>query len=49
MKLEGGKRMAATVAAIVDAGMVVVGHVGLCPQAVASTGGFRVCLAILFS
>ncbi len=42
VKLEGGQRMAAAVAAIVTADIPVVGHVGLTPQSVHRFGGFRV-------
>jgi 3-methyl-2-oxobutanoate hydroxymethyltransferase len=42
VKLEGGVRMQATVKACVDAGIPVMGHVGLTPQAVHQLGGFRV-------
>ena len=34
VKLEGGRQMADTVRAITDAGMTVVGHIGLTPQSV---------------
>jgi len=42
VKLEGGKRMAAKVKAISDAGILVMGHLGLTPQSSASFGGYRV-------
>lgn len=42
IKLEGGKEAASTIARIVDAGIPVVGHVGLKPQSVHAMGGFRV-------
>ena len=42
VKLEGGVDMAETVAAIVDAGIPVVGHVGLLPQRAEAEGGFRI-------
>ena len=42
IKLEGGLRMAARIKAIVNAGIVVVGHLGLTPQSTASFGGYRV-------
>ena len=42
VKLEGGTHMAATVAAIVRAGIPVMGHIGLTPQTVSMLGGFRV-------
>ncbi|EGG23247.1 3-methyl-2-oxobutanoate hydroxymethyltransferase [Cavenderia fasciculata] len=41
VKLEGGKKHAATIAAIVNAGMPVIGHIGLTPQSVSALGGFR--------
>jgi 3-methyl-2-oxobutanoate hydroxymethyltransferase len=42
VKLEGGVRMRAAVKACVDAGIPVMGHVGLTPQAVHQLGGFKV-------
>jgi 3-methyl-2-oxobutanoate hydroxymethyltransferase len=42
VKLEGGARMAATIRALVDAGIPVMGHVGLQPQAVRTLGGHKV-------
>jgi 3-methyl-2-oxobutanoate hydroxymethyltransferase len=42
VKLEGGERSAPAIAAIVEAGIPVVGHVGLTPQSVNALGGFRV-------
>lgn len=42
VKLEGGVRSAAAIRAIVEAGIPVVGHVGLTPQSVHATGGFKV-------
>jgi 3-methyl-2-oxobutanoate hydroxymethyltransferase len=42
VKLEGGRRVASAVAAMVDAGVPVMGHVGLTPQAVRKLGGFKV-------
>jgi 3-methyl-2-oxobutanoate hydroxymethyltransferase len=42
IKLEGGRRSAAAVAAIVAADIPVMGHVGLTPQSVHRLGGFRV-------
>ncbi|MCS7270303.1 MAG: 3-methyl-2-oxobutanoate hydroxymethyltransferase, partial [Gemmataceae bacterium] len=42
IKLEGGVRMAATIQACVRAGIPIMGHIGLTPQAVHQLGGFRV-------
>jgi 3-methyl-2-oxobutanoate hydroxymethyltransferase len=42
VKLEGGREMAGTVRAISDAGITVVGHIGLTPQSSAKLGGYRV-------
>jgi len=42
VKLEGGERSAAAIRACVDAGIPVVGHVGLTPQSVHAFGGFKV-------
>jgi 3-methyl-2-oxobutanoate hydroxymethyltransferase len=42
VKLEGGRAMASTVAAISDAGITVIGHIGLTPQSTAKLGGYRV-------
>jgi 3-methyl-2-oxobutanoate hydroxymethyltransferase len=42
VKLEGGIRSAPAVRRIVEAGIPVVGHVGLTPQSVNAFGGFRV-------
>ena len=41
VKLEGGAEMAQTVSFLVQRGIPVCGHVGLMPQAVNTTGGFR--------
>jgi 3-methyl-2-oxobutanoate hydroxymethyltransferase len=42
VKLEGGRKMAATIKAIVDADIPVMGHVGLRPQAIRSLGSYKV-------
>ncbi len=42
VKLEGGKAVAAAVKAITDAGIPVMGHLGLTPQSVVQLGGYRV-------
>src|SRR5262245_38108159 len=41
IKVEGGKRMAETIAFLVERGIPVMGHVGLTPQAINALGGFR--------
>ena len=41
VKLEGGRRMAATIAFLVERGVPVMGHVGLTPQAINTIGSFR--------
>ena len=42
VKLEGGRTMAPTVRAIIEAGMSVMGHIGLTPQTASKLGGYRV-------
>ena len=42
VKLEGGVRVAETVRRLVDAGIPVMGHIGLTPQSIHQLGGFRV-------
>lgn len=42
VKLEGGRQMASRVRAIAEAGIPVMGHLGLTPQSVSALGGFRV-------
>jgi len=41
VKLEGGRRMAETIAFLVERGVPVMGHVGLTPQAINTIGSFR--------
>jgi 3-methyl-2-oxobutanoate hydroxymethyltransferase len=41
IKLEGGVRVASRIRAIVDAGMLVMGHIGLTPQSSSQLGGFK--------
>jgi 3-methyl-2-oxobutanoate hydroxymethyltransferase len=41
IKLEGGKRVASVIRAIVDAGIVVMGHIGLTPQSSGQLGGHK--------
>jgi 3-methyl-2-oxobutanoate hydroxymethyltransferase len=41
IKLEGGRRVINMIKAIVDAGMVVCGHIGLTPQSSGQIGGFK--------
>jgi len=42
VKLEGGREVTDTVQAITDAGITVVGHIGLTPQSASKLGGYRV-------
>jgi 3-methyl-2-oxobutanoate hydroxymethyltransferase len=42
VKLEGGERSAAAIRKIIEAGIPVMGHVGMTPQSVRQFGGFRV-------
>ena len=41
IKLEGGRRIAETIAFLVERGVPVMGHVGLTPQAINTLGSFR--------
>jgi 3-methyl-2-oxobutanoate hydroxymethyltransferase len=41
IKLEGGKRVTPVIRAIVDAGIVVMGHIGLTPQSSGQLGGHK--------
>jgi 3-methyl-2-oxobutanoate hydroxymethyltransferase len=41
VKLEGGRAIAATVARLTEAGIPVMGHLGLTPQSIHQLGGFR--------
>lgn len=42
IKLEGGARMSDRIKAISNAGIIVVGHLGLTPQSTAAFGGYKV-------
>lgn len=42
VKLEGGREVAGVIKAITDAGIPVVGHLGLTPQSVHQMGGYKV-------
>ena len=42
VKLEGGRRVAETVRRLVEIGIPGMGHIGLTPQSVNQTGGYRV-------
>lgn len=41
VKLEGGKRVISRIRAILDAGVVVIGHIGLTPQSSGQMGGHK--------
>jgi len=49
VKLEGGERMSSRIKAITEAGILVVGHLGLTPQSSTSFGGYKVQGKTLFS
>lgn len=42
VKLEGGQRVANTISVLVEAGIPVMGHIGLTPQSVNVLGGYKV-------
>lgn len=42
VKLEGGERMIPTIEQVIEAGIPVMGHIGLTPQSVHQLGGFKV-------
>ena len=42
VKIEGGKNMAPTVTKMVNAGVPVLGHIGLLPESVLTSGGYRI-------
>ena len=42
VKLEGGAAQAGNIRAIVEAGIPVVGHIGLLPQKVLEEGGYKI-------
>lgn len=42
VKMEGGEEIAATVRAVVDLGIPVMGHVGLMPQRIQQMGGYKI-------
>ena len=41
VKLEGGRRMAETIAFLVERGVPIMGHIGLTPQSINTIGSFR--------
>src|ERR1043166_717664 len=41
IKVEGGRRMAETIAFLVERGVPVMGHIGLTPQSINAIGSFR--------
>lgn len=42
VKIEGGERSAGQIAALVEAGIPVMGHIGFTPQSVHALGGFKI-------
>ncbi len=42
VKLEGGERIAETIARLVNSGIPVLGHIGILPQSVLAEGGYRI-------
>jgi 3-methyl-2-oxobutanoate hydroxymethyltransferase len=40
--MEGGKRISESIRAVVNAGIPVIGHLGLTPQTMTALGGFKV-------
>jgi 3-methyl-2-oxobutanoate hydroxymethyltransferase len=42
IKLEGGSRISSRIRAIVQAGIIAIGHIGLTPQSSSQLGGYRV-------
>ena len=42
VKLEGGEAMAPTIGRLVEAGIPVLGHIGILPQSVLAEGGYRI-------
>lgn len=42
VKLEGGRSVASTVRRLVEAGIPVLGHIGILPQSVLAEGGYRI-------
>lgn len=42
VKIEGGREVVATIRRLVEAGLPVIGHLGLVPQSVHQLGGYRV-------
>lgn len=41
VKLEGGRNRVDSVRAVIDAGVAVMGHIGLTPQSYSLLGGFK--------